>query len=323
VTSERRRAIAGTLARVALAAAGLVAIAFLVGEKGFRDLREALPRVVPVLPACVGLELARIGFESLATRSAAGELGPRIPVGRLLLAHFVAYAALVVAPAPRAVAETAKATLFARWVGAAEAAAIGTIVQSATFVGVGAMSAICGSAVVLRSEGGLLVPLLFGNTVFLFVLGFGMAWIVRSPRVVAWVVARLEKRFDVKPIAARFEAVFARSPFVMVRPAAWLAAGMVCQVIELGLVARALVGTCSLAGAFAAHGAHLVSASAAVLVPGQLGARELAFTLAAGPLGTDAAGAAAIALVWRGIQLAIAPLGFLVLGLWRVRERSA
>lgn len=319
----------GAALRVGLALLGLAVTAKILGREGLAELQRALPEVLPSLPACLALELGRVGCEALATRSAAGPIGRRIPVGRLLAGHLVSYAVLTVAPAPRAAAEATKAALFARYVGAAEAAAIGTVVQAGTFVGVGLMSALACGAVLARlagaGAGATLAGLLAANAAALLALAFAMGAVVRSARLRALVLAKVGPRvagkLDLDEALDRFHAVFARSPLVMVPPGLWLLAGMLCQVTELWVIGGALGAGIPILGAAAAHGVHLVSATAAVLVPGQFGAREVAFALAAEALGTTAVAAASLALVWHGVQLALAVVGFGVLALWRHRER--
>ena len=69
-----------------------------------------------------------------------------------------------------------------------------------------------------------------------------------------------------------------------------------------------------------ADGTYLVIAALGVLVPGQIGASEGGFALAAEALGTDAARAISIALLSHAVQLALVAVGFLVLVLWPGRK---
>ncbi|MBZ0118665.1 MAG: UPF0104 family protein, partial [Sandaracinaceae bacterium] len=73
-------------------------------------------------------------------------------------------------------------------------------------------------------------------------------------------------------------------------------------------------------GALAVHGVYLVVAAIGVLVPGQLGASEGGFALAAGVLGAREAQAMSIALLSHAIQLVLVVAGLIVLALWRGRS---
>jgi uncharacterized membrane protein YbhN (UPF0104 family) len=95
---------------------------------------------------------------------------------------------------------------------------------------------------------------------------------------------------------------------------------MTCQGLQMKVLAGGVGAPGTLAGAFAAQGVHLVVASVAVFVPGQLGAREAAFGLAAEALHTTTAAATSIALLAHASQIALAVVGFVVLFAWRRRK---
>jgi hypothetical protein len=102
---------------------------------------------------------------------------------------------------------------------------------------------------------------------------------------------------------------------------------MLLNVVELAVVGHAMGVAAGLRSAFAAFGAQLVAATVAVAVPGQVGAREAAFSLAAGALGTTALLAAGISTFTHGVQLVVAMVGFVVLfalraGSARTRTRT-
>ena len=65
------------------------------------------------------------------------------------------------------------------------------------------------------------------------------------------------------------------------------------------------------------HGVYLVVAAIGVLVPGQLGASEGGFALAADVLRAEVAQAMGIALLSHAIQLSLVAAGLVVLALWR------
>lgn len=326
-TSPWRSRAIGAL-RVLAALSGLVMIVLVVRHEGPDRIAEAARKAAPVLPLALALEVGRLVMETFASRAALGERGPRVPWIRLFLTQLVAHAMLNVAPAPRAAAEVTKAALLAKWVGGAEAAAAGAIVQSATFVGVATMSAICGAATLALVSPGedaaivrTLTTLLFVNAGLLFTLGVGLRRLLRSARAVAWVEKKLPSQ---RARIERFRVAAAPGDLFAAKPALFLALGMTCQVLQMKVLSGGVGAPGTIGGAFAAQGVHLVMASLAVFVPGQLGAREAAFGMAASALGTTSANATTIALLAHASQVFLALFGFVVLLAWRApRARSS
>ncbi len=307
-----------TALRLAAALAGLLATAWLVRREGLGAVAEAVDLALPVLPWVVAFEVGRLGCETLATRASLGARGRAVPPLRLFAGQLVAHAMLNVAPAGRTTAEVTKAALISRWVGGAEAAAAASLMQAATFVGVGLVSAACAVGAWLVGGAGTLFWLLAVNAGALLTLGVGLRALLGSERLLAWVRRRLPSH---EGAIGRFrDGVRSGDPLTF-WPAAFLALGMGCQVLQMYTLAGAVGARASLEGAFAAQGVHLVTATAAVFVPGQLGAREAAFGLAAGTLGTTPARAASIAICAHLSQLLLAVLGFVTLLAWR-RSRS-
>ena len=114
------------------------------------------------------------------------------------------------------------------------------------------------------------------------------------------------------PLAA-LHAESLRGPLISPVPAAFLALGMGLNIAELAAVGQAMGVSGGLSSAFAAFGAQIVAATLAVAVPGQVGAREATFSLAAGALGTTPLLAAGISTFTHGVQLTVALFGFAVL----------
>ncbi|MFO0679230.1 MAG: lysylphosphatidylglycerol synthase transmembrane domain-containing protein [Polyangiaceae bacterium] len=263
----------------------------------------------PVLPVCMALELARVGVESLATRFALGPSGTRVPWNVLLRTHVIANAFGTVLPAPRPATEATKATLFRPWLPLSETTASGATMQSATFVAVALASVVCAAA-----APGTLRDLLLGNALLLFAMGVGLRLVFRSRRFRDVLVRRFPTRAEA---VERFHATSRASSLVAWRPSVALAVGVAFQIVELAILGVALGVPSSWRGTLAAFGVHLVTASVAVFVPGQLGAREAAFTVAAEALGTTPTLAAAMSLFWHTAQLAVALVGFGVLAFVR------
>lgn len=318
-----QRALSGL--RVLVALAGIALVVLVIRHEDPSRIAEALRRARPVLPLAFGLEFGRLVMEAFASRSALGVRGKQVPWWRLLLAQFVAHGMLNVAPVGRTSAEVTKAALLGRWVGGAEAAAAGALMQSATFVAVATVSLVCGLVTLLASSPATaadptlqrtLAGLLFANAALLFCLGVGLRALLRHRRVVDW----MEHRFPSHVLLIeRFRREAAVGNLFSLRPALFLTLGMVCQILQMKVLADGVGAVGTVHGAFAAQGVHLVMASLAAFVPGQLGAREAAFGLAAKALGTTPAAATSIALLAHASQIALALVGFLVLIAWRRR----
>jgi uncharacterized membrane protein YbhN (UPF0104 family) len=314
--------------RVLISLGGIALIWLVVHREGPSRIAEAIQRARPVLLLAFSLEVGRLVCETFASRASLGERGKRVPLHRLFLAQLVAHGMLNIAPAARLSAEVTKAALLSRWVGGAESAAAGAIMQSATFVGVAFMSAVCGGVTLASASqladpksatSRILIGFLFGNAVFLFGLGVGLRALLRSERVVRWAERRFPSR---TALIERFRAASLPGDLFALRPAMFLAIGMTCQVLQMQVLATGVGAPGTIGGAFAAQGVHLVMASVAVFVPGQLGAREAAFGLAADALGTTSAAAVTIALLAHASQIALALLGFVVLFSWRLKQRA-
>lgn len=313
-----------TAIKILGALAGLAITAFMVAELGLRELGRAMAPALVTLPICFACEIARIGLETLATRSALGPWAERVTFGQLYRIHVVTYAVAQVLPMPRPAAEATKAALLAPYgVPIPAAASSGATLQSATFLSVGAMSTLC-AWFVGPSSGAPLRAVLLGNAVLLLGLGVGLRALVRSKRATLWLGRRI-RRLEVPLAVVHRESQ--RGPLVSPVPAAFLGVGMLLNVVELAVVGHAMGVAGGVRSAFAAFGAQLVAATVAVAVPGQVGAREAAFSLAAGALGTTALLAAGISTFTHGVQLVVAMAGFVVLfalraGSARTRTRT-
>src|SRR5690349_22486582 len=179
----RRQGLFAAL-RVLVAFGGIGLVVLVVQREGADRIAEAVQRARPVLVPAFFLEVGRLVMETFASRASLGERGKQVPWVHLFRAQLVAHAMLNVAPAPRASAEVTKAALLSRWVGGAESAAAGAVMQAATFVGVAFMSALCGAVTLAQagisttdaqaSTGRLLAAFLFGNATLLFGLGIGL-----------------------------------------------------------------------------------------------------------------------------------------------------
>lgn len=298
--------------RILGAALGLALLAWFVRNTDRVALERALAGRVSLIPLCVLVELIRVGAETQATRSVLGKARKLVSFRRMYAVHLVGFAFSAVLPAPRPIAEATKASLIAKRVGLARCVNVGTVNQAATLL---AISVACVGCALLTSRCPSLQRLLFANAVFLAVSGGGLLALVRSPRLHAWLAKRWPKRAE---SFASFGREAARAP--VLAPTAWLFASVCLQGILFGLLLRGTSSAPFIVGSATAEGAHMVSASIGVLVPGQLGIRELAFAEVADGLGTNIATAGALSLLPRAAQLFVAGIGFATLAFLRDRR---
>ena len=161
---------------------------------------------------------------------------------------------------------------------------------------------------------------LLGNAAFLGVLGIGIRALIRSGRIADWVASRWPARAEA---IGRFHVTSKTGHLVPWAPSGAMVVGVGLQVVEITVLAWAIGIPPRIVGSVAALGIHLLTASVAVLVPGQLGAREAAFSYSAEALGTSPTRAAAIALFWHLAQLVVSALGFAILALGPPRKPEA
>lgn len=293
---------------------GLFLTGLMLAEMGPQKLASAMAPALVTIPLCLAFEIVRIGLETLATRSALGPWAARVPFRRLYPIHVVTCAVAHVLPLPRPAAEATKAALLAPYgVPLAAATSSGATLQSATFLSVAAMSALC-ACFAVPAHGIPLRLVLFANAGMLLGMGVGLRALVRSAAATRWFIRRAP-RFEISANALHRESL--RGPLLAVVPAGYLFLGMLLNVAELAIVSHAMGVSGGLHTAFAAFGAQLVAATIAVAVPGQVGAREATFSLAAGSLGTTPLLAAGISTFTHGVQLSVALFGFALLFMLR------
>ena len=312
----RRRPPVATLVRVALAAAGLATIAWMVQRTGVARLHAILAPAAPYLPLAAALEGVRIACDAFSTRQILGAPGRTIPKRTLYAAQVAAHGVMGVMPAGRSASEAAKAMLLSPWLGPEAAVAMGTTNQANVLVSSSLFSIACLGFAWQLGAGALLVSALAVHVVVLFFAGLGMRVGTTHPRIEGWLRARWPR------FAERMHAFHAASrgvPLVALAPLGTMVLGRTVQTVQYAVLARAVGIDVGLPGAFAVQGVNLVAAMLGVFVPGQLGSSELVFAAAADALGTDAPRAMSVALLAHALQLGWISVGLLVLLTWRAR----
>lgn len=304
--------------RGALGIAGLCAIALIVRQVGFDLVMVTLRPALIWLPVLCLLELGRIGSETVAAHLAFGPRAREIPRLTLFRANLIGQAIANLAPAPRVVNETIKATLLAPYVGVPAATAVGFTIQAATLISVGLFSIPC--ALAILALGGATIWL-WAASIHALVLvgtGVGLRAMTRARGPGLWLARKLPR---LAPGAAQFNQHSARIGTWAFGPSCALLGNRFFQTLQLGIAARAAGIDAGVVQALAAQGVNLVANAVGVLVPGGLGATDGALTLAADMLGTTAARATSLALLIRCTQVIWLAIGSLVL-LLRPRDPS-
>jgi hypothetical protein len=307
--------LASRLGRAALAAAGLGALVYVVIRVGPGALLATMARAAPYLPLLVALEIARIGTEAFATAELLAGSEGRVPFAAALRAQVATYPIMYLAPAGRAAAETLKATLLARRVGAARATAAATSLQALVFLAIGAVSA-CATGAALHVTGASGTAAAIGTHAAVSA-GMGLAILVVSRRRS---LGRLLSRFQrVRALATAYQDAV-RGQALLPRSAVLvLLLGRLLQVAQCGVLLVAVGGPASAPLALVATGIQFVASSAGDVVPMQIGAAEGAFALVSPTLAITEADGAAIAMLARSVQMIVALFTGLAALVWRDR----
>ncbi len=313
----RSRARLWVALRVVLALAGVGAVVLVVRDVGPEAIARVLVPALAWLPLALAFELGRVAADAVASQLTL-EPERRVPALPMFAAHLVAFAVMGVAPAGRATAEAVKASLLARWTGGGSAAALGTANQANTLISSGTFSIACLAAAWVTSGASLLTWALLAHVLTLNVCGLAIRAAARYERV----GAALTKRFPkLAPHVEAFHATSRATSLFPPGPVLTMMLGRTLQTAHFAVLAAAVGAQPGVVEALALHGVYLVVAAIGVMIPGQLGASEGAFALAAGTLHATVAQATAIALLAHVVQLVLVVTGFVVLALWRSGPR--
>ncbi len=296
--------------RWAAGLAGLTALVLIVRSVGPARIVETLRPALVWLPLVAGLELGRIASETVAAFVAFGPVRARIPRGTLFRANLIGQSLSALAPAPRVVNETLKATILAPLVGAPAAASVGFIVQAATLISIGGFSVLCAAAIFVLSGASVWFWATMIHAVVLVLTGI----VLRATTMAEGPGRLLRERFP--RLAERHGAFREHTKTSGLVP--WGATGALLlnralQVLQYGLAAKAVGIDVDVVRAFAVQGVNLVASAVGVFVPAGLGTTDGAFTLASDLLGTTAVKTASLALFIRCAQLLWLLVGALVM----------
>ncbi|WP_437666980.1 lysylphosphatidylglycerol synthase domain-containing protein [Sorangium sp. So ce1182] len=314
-STAARRARRRALLHAVLGAFGLAALGVLIRHVGAAEMLAAVTRAAPFLPILVALEAARVGCEALAT----GALCPRrsVPPVELLRIHVVSYPVMALMPAGRAAGEAVKAALLSPHVGAPRAAAIAAANQSLALLSAAPLSLLAALAIWRIGGGASALALgVLAHAALLVASGLGVAFAARQRAAFAWLARRFASAGHAA--AAFQEAVREHAP-VPARPFAACAAGRAIQAAQYAVLLAAVGAGTGPIRALAAYGVGAVGTAVGDLIPGQVGATDGAFTLAAPLLGLTASSAIAISVLVHLLQAAFALAGIAAALAWRRR----
>jgi len=291
---------------------GLIALGLLVRSAGARNLLTTLRIAARWLPLLLALDVLRIGCEALGTFYLS-RLVRRVPMTTLARIHLIGYSVGAVMPAGRSASEAVKATMLAGTIGAPRAAAIAATNQGLSLLS-GALCGLPCAAAAYGFTGISLLTLAIMAYSLIAGLGFLLVQMACRRRELGGMLGRRFAR--VRAVTGAFHSALAEIPVVPGRALFMALLGRLLQAIELGILVFAVGGAAGIGATFLSQGVSLVGGSLGDLIPGQFGAADGAFALAAPTLGISAAAAISVSLMVHCLQIfwalfgAVAPLFF-------------
>jgi hypothetical protein len=314
--AARRKA----LIHAAFGVVGLGAIALLVHGVGAANLFAILRASARWLPLLVALDSLRIAAETLATYSLSARVRRVVPLSELVRVHVVGYAIGMNMPAGRVTAEAVKAAMLSRHVGAPEAAAIAAGNQTSVMLSssVGMLPCL---AAALWMTGASPLSASFAALALVTGLGFAGFQLALRKSTIGGALLRRFTRFD--QTSETFQEALGRIPVVPRIATLAALAGRVVAAVEIALLLFVLGGHHGLGATLLAQGVNLVGGSLGDLVPGQLGATDGAFALAAPKLGLALVDGVALSVLLHCVQAAWAVIGWTLSIVWRAAPSVA
>ena len=315
-----RRSRRKALIHGAFAIVGLGALALLVRSVGPAALVAALRSSARWLPVLLALEVGRVAMEALASRSLSARVRDRVSVAQLARVHVISFAVCNVMPAGRAAGEAVKAALLSRFVGAPEAAAIGTGNQAAALLGAAVVALPCAIAAAWMTGSSPLTWALVAFALATTAVTVAFQIACRRPDIGGALVRRFT-RMEQAP--AVFQDAIDRIPLVPVAATAAAVGSRVLLALELAILLHAFSGSAGLGRTLLALGVSMVGGAVGDFVPGQLGASDGAFALAAPALGISRADGVAVAMTLHVVQIACGVFGATVPLWWKAAPARA
>ena len=291
---------------------GAGALALLVRSVGVAGLVTALRASARWLPVLFALEVGRLAMEAATTQVISDRVRRRVRLPQLVRIHVIGYAVAMTMPAGRAAAEAVKAAMLSRFVGAPDAAAIGATNQSMAMLGSVLIAVPCTLAALAMTGLSAITVGLAILTVTSAALLTAFQIAVRRPQIGGFLLRRVT---GMEQATEAFRDAIARIPVLPLPAVAISFANRALNVVELGVLLRAVGGRHGAGEALLALGVNMLGGTVGDFVPGQLGATDGAFALGAPALGLALADGVAMAMTLHLVQITWAILGW-TLPLW-------
>jgi hypothetical protein len=301
-----------SVGRVTLALIGVGLIAVVLLRSDPERVWAAMQRAAWPFLAVVALEGVSVACSAAGLGAMYRAAGARLAPAMVVRTALIGYAVAGLVPAGRAACEATRAALLAREAGQGRAAAAALRLQGVALLANATVS-FASALGTLVLVGPTLLPLLIaGNGVLSLLLGGGALLLERRGRLGALVGRHLPR---LQSFGRDLDAHLGEAGFPS-RSLAWELLSRAAQVTQNGILVVAVGGAMGLAPALAAEGIHLVGATVGDLIPQQLGATDVNFTLSASALGLAPGDAVAIALLAHLSQLIWVAVGALVPLFW-------
>jgi len=318
-----------TALRIAFAVLGTVAIAILVRQAGWSEVREYVVRIGPWFPAVIALNLLMQSGFVLALRAILRTGNGDRPFFRLYRIYWMGDAGNYLIPGG---GEAVKALLLYELGGGAEAAAALTLHKQAELAAQCAFAVIGVGATLLFFDlpRAVAAVALAGTLLLLVVLLLLTRALARSPfsgvlrRLARWpfLARRLESlHAGARDADSRIASFHAQHPRRFAAASAFCLLGYAGGLLEAWLVLRLLAPAAGWPSRLAVEVLPMVLNNAVLFIPGKLGAAEGIRTGVFLLIGLSASQGAAFAILRRARELAWVAPGWALLALERFRGR--
>lgn len=308
--------------RALLAILGLGIVAILVRSAGPARVVHILWGARRWLPVLVGLELLQPTGDFVALRLLLGARRADVPGYTWLRSTAVAYSMMVLLPAGRGAGEVTRASLISKHVGVPLAAGAGVRLQAAYSLAIATFAAAEGALVATRFGFRSALAMALGvQAIVVSGLAAALLLTLRDGRLGRW-LERASRRFGAAALSERLEVADAARARLPGAAMAVFCLARTAQVVEFGVVLRAVGGVPGAVNALLAHGIHLVGTAVGDLLPNQMGVVDGAFRAFASDVGFGDAPARALSIAFlvHVVQLVVASAGILIAALSRPRR---
>lgn len=315
---KRSRSTRTTVIQVAFAFLGTLGLLALVRSVGADNFLSVLHTSAPWLPILFAMEGLHIVAEGALTYALSPRVRERVSLASLARVHILGFAVSLVVPAGRATGEATKAAMLSRTIGVAEAAAIGIANQSMSLLGSAIVAIPCLVASLWMTGKGVVSAGILGFALFTA----GAFTFIQLACRLKHVGGFLGRRFArIREATVTFQDAARDIPLFPPGAVAATVANRAIGVGEYALILFAIGRRHGLGEALLAQGVSSIGGAIGDFIPGQIGATDGAFALAAPALGMTAADGIAAAVMLHVAQILWALVGW-TLPLWWRADRA-